>query len=71
MQPLKPQMDVQSKKPAMKPSNKKSIGLNKNCEATVGCKKQKKCKYMMTFKVNLPSVLTRTVKKRKITICSQ
>ena len=35
MQPVKPQMDVQSKKPAMEPSNKKSIGLNKNCKDTI------------------------------------
>ena len=45
MQPVKPEMDVQSKKPAMESSNKKSIGLNKNCKATVNSKKQKKCKY--------------------------
>ena len=45
MQPLKPQMDVQLKKPAKKSSNKKLIGLNKNCKATIHCKKQKKCEY--------------------------
>ena len=45
MQPVKPQMDVQSEKPAMKSSNKKSIGLNKNCETTMSHKKQKKCGY--------------------------
>ena len=41
MWPVKPQMNVQSKKLAMKSSNKKSNGLNKNCNATVSCKKQK------------------------------
>ena len=29
----------------MKSNNKTSIGLNKNCKATVSCKKQKKCEY--------------------------
>ena len=43
--PVKPQMNVQSEKPAMKSSNKKSIGLNKNCKATVSSKKQRKCEY--------------------------
>ena len=45
MWPVKPQMDVRSKKPAMKSSINKSIGLNKNCKATVSCKKQKKYQY--------------------------
>ena len=35
MWPVKPQMDVWSEKPAMKSSNKKSIGLNKNCKDTI------------------------------------
>ena len=38
-------MDVWLKKPAKKSSNKKLIGLNKNCKATTSCKKQKKCEY--------------------------
>ena len=38
MWPVKPQMDMQSEKTAMK-----SIGLNKNCKATVKYKKQ--CAY--------------------------
>ena len=45
MQPVKPQMNVQLKKPAMKSSNKKLIESNKNCEATISCKKQKECEY--------------------------
>ena len=45
MQPVKPQMDVWSEKPAMKSSSKKSIGLNKNYKATMSHKKQKKCEY--------------------------
>ena len=42
MQPVKHQMDVQSKKPVMNSSNKKSTGLNKNCKATMSHTKQKK-----------------------------
>ena len=45
MWPKKPQMDVWSEKPAMKPSNKKSIGLNQNWKATMSHNKQKKCEY--------------------------
>ena len=75
MWPVKPQMDVLSEKPAMKLSNKKSIGLNKNSNATVSSRKQKKCEYD-DLKVSLPSVLTRTVKKIRgqrspEVICSQ
>ena len=40
MQPVKPQMDTWSEKPVMK-----SIGLNKNCKATVNYKKKNKCEY--------------------------
>ena len=45
---VKPQMDVQSKKPAMKSSSNKELnGLVKdnNCQATMSHKKQKKCEY--------------------------
>ena len=35
MQPKKPKKDMWSEKPAMKSRNKKSIGLNKNCKATI------------------------------------
>ena len=35
MQPKKPKKDMQSEKSAMKSSNRKSIGLNKNCKATI------------------------------------
>ena len=45
MQPVKPKKDMQSEKPAIESSNKKPIRLNKNCKATVNCKKQKKCEY--------------------------
>ena len=45
MWPVKPQMDVQSRKSTIKSSNNKLIGLNKNCKATISCKKQKKCEY--------------------------
>ena len=43
MWPVKPPIDVQLKKPAMKSGNKKSIGVNENCKATMSHKKQKKC----------------------------
>ena len=42
MWPVKLKKDVQSEKPAMKPSNKESIGLNKNGKYTVSHNKQKK-----------------------------
>ena len=62
-----PPVDMQSKEPAMESNfKKKHIPLckGKNYQTTIGYKKQKKLN-IMTLKVNLQGVLTRTVKKIK------
>ena len=69
--PVKPQMDVRLMNPPMKSSSKKLIrsAKDKNCQATISNKKKRNI-HMTTLKVNLQDILTRTVKKRKISICS-